>query len=319
MRLLSSCAIAGEVRMAGAVPAADRAWWLTGSEGLLDCSVGAARCEAGTIGAEVHLPVGRLPRAVRFTSDGSLLMVLGKGEVKVCDLGEEDATPEIWPLDDDQVNDVASVDGRHLHLARPLAWPPLRSLDRATGRLVDRHPERGDVSTHRPQVAVAPDGRHVAFGYVFDGMEVFDLAADSSYLWPREAVTWSAERVTLSDHIARLEFSVGGQIRAVSQSLQHGPTVLRCGDLDGRGVQDHRLAGRLPHVSVDSGGRYAAAARRDAPTRVEIFDLKGGEVLDAIDVGGRVMAVALDGARGQLTIVHRHGLAIYAFAMPSPR
>lgn len=312
MRALSSFPIAGTVRTAGVAPAADRAWWVSGDTRLTDCTLGAVLADGVHLEPALDLHVGPLPRAVRFALRGGLLLVAEPGRLGVHDLTGSGDCPQSHPLDDNVV-DLASVDGRRVHVARALTWPPLKSLDLASGSVEERRPRREQVSTHRPLVALSPDGRHLAFGHVLDGIEIFNLADGTSRLWPREADAWTDERVAASDLLSRLVFGADGAIlAAVSQPPRGGTPLLRWGGPEGRDVRELLLEQHRPQVGLDAGGHFMAAVRCDDPHQVEILDLEDSTVHASAAADAHVMALGLDLASGRLALVHSAGVSLFA-------
>jgi len=249
---------------------------------------------------------------VRFARDGSQLLVIGGKVLYRLPLGESAASAENRDIGDDSVTDLDSYDGRIAFLARSLDWPPIWRLDTVSGEVETLAPTHHEVSKHHPLLALSPDGRRLAFGHVFDAIEIFDLAGGTSAFWPMVAAAIPGPEIRTSDMLAHLNFTADGKhLYAVSQPRSSGRMhILRIGDASGQKVRDHSLTDHLPTVAVAVGGRVVAAARRDTQGRVDIVDLVTGEIEETIDIGSRVMDLALDPTACRLTVAHESGVAV---------
>jgi hypothetical protein len=210
------------------------------------------------------------------------------------------------------VSSIVSADGHLVYVTCPLEWPPISQVEMEGGTVSFLEPSRDDVSKHHPLLDLSPDGRRVAFGYVFDAIELFDVDNHQHAAWPATPV---APEPRNSDLLVSIAFSADGSHLAVVSHPRHAnrPFVLRHGDADGLDAHDYPLTDRSPWVAVTPDGQHVATARRDPVGRVEMVDLATGSVIEAADVAGRVRAMAI-GRDGTLTVLHTAGLTTFAIA-----
>lgn len=216
-----------------------------------------------------------------------------------------------FSIDGRGITSIATLDGRSVFLARALEWPPAWQLDLESGQTRKFEPARDDVSKHFPLIALSPDGRHLAFGHVFDAIEVFDVATGEAQAWPDGNGTVREERGARdSDLLARLAFNDGHLLAISHPRDKERPFVLRLGNVSGGPVVEVPLQDRLPIVAIAPGGRIGAAARKEPPGTIDVFDCTTGNTLDTADVGSRPLALSFD-APGTLSVVHRTGVTVF--------
>jgi hypothetical protein len=290
----------------------DLCWWLTQRDESKPHRINVGRRRGNAL-----VPLGTVVPSserlrARFTRDGRRLMVISDKMLYCFPLENAATSVEMRDLGDDSVVDLDSYDGRVAFLARSLRWPPVWRLDTASGHIASLAPRRHEVSKHHPLLALSPDGGRLAFGHVFDALEIFALASGESIPWPQTAASIPDLDLRSSDLLAHLDFTADGKhLVAVSQPRQAGrPHILRVGDADGQNVRDYPLSNHLPTVAVAAGGRLAAAARRDSRGTVDILDLASGETRSTGEVGSRVFALAIDPTAGRLTVAHADGISV---------
>lgn len=294
----------------------DLCWWLS-QEPTGESRVRAARLASGAFRRLGSIPVTHRPDAVCISLDGSTLLVLARDRLDALSLSEPNAPVETREIRDADGTSMASPDGRSIYLSRSIHWPPIWRIDRSTGEVDSLVPSVGEVTKHHPRLALDPDGTQLAFGHVFDAIEVFDLIGGGSHRWPRAAESIPALEVRTSAMLAFVGFSTDGtRLAAISDPRRPSPEAppqLRIGDPAGTDVDCRPFPERLPWVAVSDRGRSVACARDGMPGLVEIVDPTSGATSRCVEVSGRVLALALNGAGDRLTVAHTKGIHSFDF------
>lgn len=224
------------------------------------------------------------------TVDSGTLAVRFGTDAIVYDLSELAAEPRIYPMGNDDGHISLSADGALLSL--PADCNEIEVLDTANNEVVALL--RADFPFCDPvQLAFSPDGRHAFFsdGRLFTVTDLLEAGdAEATDLQPA-----SPSSVHYSPDGTHLLFPDPSSTDLLIYDVQSGDLV----------AQMNGIGARYDRFAISADNQFVVALDNQEPTA--LIEIATGEIIQSYwqDTEAAGLAAWLNGARGQLRLVHR--------------